>query len=291
MYPAPIEEYHAPTSLEGALELLSRHGGSAKILAGGQSLMPHMKARLVAPRILVDINRIAGLDSSRDAGGALEIGALVRLFQAADDARLRRDYGALAEAAAAIGDRQVRNRGTLVGSIAFAANYGDVAPAAAVLDASVVIARSGTTRTQPIAEFVKGVAAVDLAAGEMVTALRLPAPAPRSGSAYVKFGRVYQDRAAIGVAVWLAVDAGGRCHGARIAIGGLPAHPFVRVDGAEALLAGKTADGALAAAAGAAAAATVVTQSDELASAAYRTQLILTGVPRALELARERAAR
>ena len=143
MYPDPIDEYHAPTDLAEALDLLSRFGANAKILAGGQSLLQQMKARLVAPRILVDLNRVRGLDEIRETDSSLEIGALVRFHRAADDETLRRSFTALAEAAASIGDRQVRNRGTLVGSITFAANYGDIAPAALALDAKVVIAGSG----------------------------------------------------------------------------------------------------------------------------------------------------
>jgi carbon-monoxide dehydrogenase medium subunit len=290
MYPEPIEEYHAPTDLAEALALLSRLGASAKLLAGGQSLMQQMKARLVAPRILVDLNRVRGLDAITEAGGALEIGALVRFHRAADDEHLLERFTALAEAAAAIGDRQVRNRGTLVGSVAFAANYGDIAPAAAALAAKVVVAGGGRTREQPIEDFVRSAGVLDLAATELVTALRVPLPPARSGSAYVKHGRVYQDRATIGVAAWAAVDSAGRCAHVRIAIGGLT-RPIERAAAAEEALRGKPCDATRLAEAGEAAAASLRTQSDELASAAYRTQLLRVQVPKTLEVALGRARR
>ncbi len=291
MYPEPIEEYHAPTDLTEALALLSRGGGSAKLMAGGQSLMQQMKARLVAPRILIDLNRIRGLDEITEADGALEIGALVRLHRAADDRHLHERFGALAEAAAAIGDRQVRNRGTLVGSVAFAANYGDIAPAAAALGATVVVAGGGGhTREQPIEDFVRGAGVLDLAATEIVIALRVPVPPARSGSAYVKHGRVYQDRATIGVAAWVAVDGAGHCADLRIAVGGL-ARPIERAAAAEEMLRGKVCDAPRLAEAGEAAAASLRTQSDELASAEYRTQLLRVQVPKALEVALGRASR
>jgi aerobic carbon-monoxide dehydrogenase medium subunit len=292
VYPEPIEEYHAPTDLAEVLALLARLGSSAKLLAGGQSLMQQMKARLLAPRILVDLNRVRGFDQITEEDGALEIGALVRFHRAADDQHLRERFTALAEAAAAIGDRQVRNRGTLVGSIAFAANYGDIAPAAAALAAKVVVAGGGggRTREQPIEDFVRGVGELDLAATEIVTALRVPVPRAGSGSAYVKHGRVYQDRATIGVAAWAAVDSAGRCADVRIAIGGL-ARPIERAAAAEEALRGRVCDAPRLAEAGEVAAISLPTQSDELASAEYRAQLLRVQVPKALEIALGRAAR
>jgi carbon-monoxide dehydrogenase medium subunit len=291
MYPEPIDEYHAPTDLAEALNLLSRFGANAKILAGGQSLLQQMKARLVAPRILVDLNRVRGLDEIRESDRALEIGALVRFHRAAEDENLRRRFTALAEAAASIGDRQVRNRGTIVGSITFAANYGDIAPAALALDAKVVVAGGDArnSRELSIDEFVKGVGLLHLSAGEIVTALRLPLPPARSASAYLKHGRVYQDRATLGVAVRVALAATGHCTDVRIAIGGL-AKPVERATAAEDVLRGHPADTARLAAAGAAAATSLGTQSDELASAQYRTHLLRIQVAKAVEIAVGRAA-
>jgi carbon-monoxide dehydrogenase medium subunit len=292
MYPEPIDEYHAPTDLNEALNLLSRFGVNAKILAGGQSLLQQMKARLVASRILVDLNRVRGLDEIRETDLAVEIGALVRFHRAAEDENLRSRFTALAEAAASIGDRQVRNRGTIVGSVTFAANYGDIAPAALALDAKVVVAggESGSTREESIDEFVKGVGFVHLDPGQMVTALRVPLPPARSASAYLKHGRVYQDRATLGVAVRVVLAAAtGHCTDVRIVIGGL-AKPVERATAAEDVLRGHPVDTTRVAAAGEAAATSLQTQSDELASAEYRTQLLRVQVTKALELAIGRVA-
>lgn len=289
MYPEPIDEYHAPRDLRDALDLLARHGEAAKVLAGGQSLMPLLKARLVSPRVIVDLNRVGELEGMREGGGGLEIGALVRFVDVLGDARLGRAFTALVEAAAAIGDRQVRNRGTIVGSIVFAANWGDVAPAAAVLDARVVVAKAGAApREQPVAPFVREIGRPALAAHEIVTSLRLPAPLPRSGSAYVKHGRVHQDRATIGVAALVALDADGRATSARVAVGGLGSSPIVRASAVEAALHGRAPDAAALAEAGELAAA-LETQSDELATAEYRRQLLRVHVPLAIERALARA--
>lgn len=285
MYPEPIEHYHAPTELSEALQLIAGAGAGAAILAGGQSLMPQMKARTIAPRSLIDINRISGLDAITFDAEAVTIGALVRLATAAKEAGLRGPYAALAEAAAAIGDRQVRNRATLVGSIVFGANYGDIAPAAAVLGGTLVIANAapaGAVRNASIEAFVRGVGQCDLRPGDLVTAIRIPLLPASSLSCYLKHGRVAQDRATLGVAVWLDCDAGGACSQLRIAIGGLGSHPIVRASAVEALLEGRRLRPELMQEAGALAAATLTTQTDELASAAYRSQLLRVYVPQAL---------
>ena len=289
MYPEPIDEYHAPGDLGAALELLSRHGAAAKLLAGGQSLMPLLKARLIAPRVIVDLNRVRELEGLRDVDGELEIGALVRFADVLDDARLRRDFTALAEAAAAIGDRQVRNRGTLVGSVVFAANWGDVAPALAALDARVLIAKTGATpREAPVAAFVGEIGRPALAPDELVTALRLPAPPARSGSAYVKHGRVHQDRATVGVAAFVTLDADGRAASALVAIGGLGSSPVVRAAAVEEAIGGRILDATAFAEVGERAT-SLETQSDELATAEYRRQLLRVHVPLAIERALARA--
>jgi aerobic carbon-monoxide dehydrogenase medium subunit len=289
MYPEPIDEYHAPRDLGAALELLARHRDGAKVLAGGQSLMPLLKARLVAPRVIVDLNRVSALEGVRDVDGGIEIGALVRFADVLDDARLRRDFTALVEAAAAIGDRQVRNRGTLVGSLVFAASWGDVAPAAAVLEARVVVARAGAAeREEPVGAFVRSAGRTALGADEIVTALRLPLPAGRSGSAYVKHGRVHQDRATIGVAARVTLDPDGRSAAVRVAVGGLGAGPIVRPSAVEAALHGRPLDAAALAEAGELAA-SLEAQSDELATAEYRRQLLRVHVPLAIERALARA--
>jgi carbon-monoxide dehydrogenase medium subunit len=290
MYPEPIEHYHAPRTLADALDLLAQAGGDTAILAGGQSLLPLMKARVAKPRVIVDINHVADLDGIRfDADGALEIGALVRLATAAQAPRLTGPRGALADAAAGIGDRQVRNRGTLVGSVVFGANWGDVAPAVAVLDGEVILAHAetGATRRIAIGEFMSAAYRAHPRRGDLVTAIRLPQPAATSASAYLKHGRVAQDRATLGVAVWLALDDRRACAEIRIAIGGLR-QPIERAGAVEAMLHGQRLSPELMDEAGALAATTLESQSDELASADYRSQLLRACLPRALACALER---
>jgi carbon-monoxide dehydrogenase medium subunit len=184
----------------------------------------------------------------------------------------------------------VRNRGTLVGSIVFGANYGDIAPAVAVLDGALVVANAmpgAGMRTAAIADFIRGAHDCDLEAGDLVTAIRIPRQPMAAASCYLKHGRVAQDRATIGVAVWLAGDAGGACHAVRIAIGGLR-HPVVRASAVETILQGQRLTPALMQEAGALAAATLGTQTDELASADYRSQLLRVYLPQALASAVQR---
>jgi CO/xanthine dehydrogenase FAD-binding subunit len=289
VYPEPIAEYHAPRTVAEVLDLLQRQDRRARILAGGQSLMQQLKARSVGTDLLIDINRVAGLDSIAADDRGLALGALVRFAVAASHPALEGAYAALAEAAAAIGDRQVRNRGTLVGSIAFGAHWGDIAPAAAALDGELVIARrqggaGEAHRSAPLAAHA-------LARDELIVALRLPPAAPGSGSCYLKHGRVAQDRATLGVAAAIVRDRAGRCLKARLAVGGLAGQPFVHAHTVEALVAGKLVDDALLETAGAEAARAIATVADELASADYRTQLLRIYVPRALALAHARGAR
>lgn len=291
MYPEPIEHYFAPTTLAEVFELLRQHGGTARILAGGQSLMQQMKARRLAPRTLIDINRVRGLDAISVDYAALHLGALVRFSTAAKHPALRDGYAALADAAAAVGDRQVRNRGTLVGSIVFSANYGDIAPAAAALGAEVIVARAdpvqsaGQERWLAIEQFVVGPGCCDLQAYEIVTGLRVPRPPAAAASCYLKHGRAAQDRATLGVAVRIGRNRAGSVTDIRIALGGLANHPIVRAHAAETALQAQICTPALLDEAGGIAAESIATQTDELSSAAYRTQLIRVYVPRALETA------
>lgn len=285
MYPDPIALYCRPQTLAEVVALLTTHGNAARIIAGGQSLMPQLKARVVKAQALIDINRVAELDAVAVNNDSIYCGALVRMAAAARDADLCTHASALAEAAAAVGDRQVRNRGTLLGSLVFAAHWGDIAPAAAVLDARVHLLGPQGQRELPIEAFIVAPGQTALSPQEIAVGLSLPRALPNSGSVYLKHGRVQQDRATLGVAVALTRDERGHCATVKIAIGGLAQHPIVRARAAEeALLAGRLDRDSLRSAA-AIAARTVATQDDELASAAFRTHLIEVYVERALELA------
>ena len=148
MYPARFE-YHAPASLEDALELLDRYGDEGKVLAGGQSLIPFMKLRFASPGALVDINRIEGLDSIQEENGFLSIGALVRHKDCERSDALKGRYGVLADAAPQISDPVVRNRGTVVGSLAHADPQGDWGSALLAAGAQLEVVSSGGTRSDP----------------------------------------------------------------------------------------------------------------------------------------------
>jgi carbon-monoxide dehydrogenase medium subunit len=289
MYPEPIEQYFQPTTLAAALQLVATHGTGAHILAGGQSLVPALKARAVAARALIDINRVTELSTLTASAEGLCLGALLRLTAVAHDPLIGRTASALAEAAAALGDRQVRNRATLVGSIVWAMHWGDIAPAAAALGASLRLAGPTGRRDVGVESFVLGPRHTALRAQEMVLALRLPTPPPHTGSCYLKHGRAVQDRATLGVAVCLTRGPDGRCAEVSIALGGLAQHPICRATQIEDRVRGQILNAALLEDLKHWAPTTITTHTDELASAAYRRQLIGVYVPRALALAWQRS--
>ena len=288
MFPNHIENYFAPSELSEVLQLLSSRD-NAKLIAGGQSLIPLMKTRLFSPATLIDLNRVEGLDGISRQGDQLHIGALVRHQQAARDPLLRRNHEVLCEAAANVADRQVRNRGTLVGSLVFADYTSDIAPAVIASDGRLCIAgANGGTRTVNVEDFILGPFSCDLKPDEVVTTLVVPVVTGRSGGVYLKHGRVAHDRAMLGVAVSITLDEAGTCRTVRIALGGVLPRAS-RVPQAEAALMDRAPDALVLEAAGEAAAAAVETTSDELASAAYRSQLIRVTIPEAVAVAVQRA--
>lgn len=285
MYPAPIDAYFSPESLEESVALLGRFGPRCRVVAGGQSLLPLLKAREIRPDALIDLNRVRGLSRLELEGGFVGIGALVRHRDLTRSSALGGAYGALVDAAGAIGDLQVRNWGTPVGSLAHRDHTGDIAPAACVLEGRLhAIDEAGAEANDSLAEFLQR---ADL---EPRLITRLEFPRAGGGSAYQKYGRVEQDRAILGVAVWLeARDT--RCVAARVAVGGLipGARRLQEVEAA--LVAAELDDAGLSEVADLAAR-TTPTQTDALGSAAYRCQLLRVGLPIAVKraLLRARAA-
>jgi len=207
MYPASFE-YHAPPTLDEALSLLERYGDDAKILAGGQSLIPVMKLRFAAPDAVVDINRIPGLDGLGEENGALRIGALVRHRTCEHSQLLRGRYGVLGEAAPLISDPIVRNLGTVCGSLAHADPQGDWGSAMLAIGADVEARRPGGVRTIPIEEFFLGPFTTALEPAEIVTGVRVRDPGARAGGAYLKLERKVGDFATAAVAVHLSLSNG-----------------------------------------------------------------------------------
>ena len=207
MYPASFE-YVAPTTLDEALAVLEEHGDEAKVLAGGQSLIPLLKLRFAAPRVVVDINEISELDHMEEQGGALHIGTLVRHKACERSELLRTRYRTLGDAAPMISDPIVRNRGTVGGSLAHADPQGDWGSVMLATRAEIVARSDGNTRTIPIDEFFEGPFTTVLEPTEILTEVRVPDPGARSGRTYLKLERKVGDFATVGVAVHVSFANG-----------------------------------------------------------------------------------
>ena len=220
MFPASFE-YAAPPSLDEALPMLAEHGDEAKVLAGGQSLIPLMKLRFATPAVLVDLNRIPGLDFVEESGDALRIGPLARNSQLVESELLEQRYPVMAAAAPQISDPLVRNLGTLAGSLAHADPAGDWGSVMLALGAEVVARSASGERTIPIDELLQGPFTTTLEPTEIVTEVRVPQPPDSAGGTYLKMERKVGDFATVGAAVSLDLDDGkiGRAGIALTAVG------------------------------------------------------------------------
>src|SRR5256884_3234294 len=287
MKPAPFD-YFAPATLDEALALLAEHGGDAKPLAGGQSLLPAMNFRLARPAVLVDLNRIAELAYVR-ADSGVSIGAMTRQRTVERSDVVARAAPLLAEAMPSIAHPQIRNRGTVGGSIAHADPSAELPAVMLALEARFQ-ARSATgERSIPAGEFFKGMLETALEPGELLVEIAIPPLPGRSGTAFVEMARRHGDYALVGVAAVVTLDPRGRCKTARrsmLSVGDGP----IRATEAEKVLAGQTpSEELLRAAADAAATRDVDPPSDIHASAAYRRPLVAVLTRRALARAFERA--
>jgi carbon-monoxide dehydrogenase medium subunit len=278
MYPANFE-YIVPSSLHEALTVLSE-SENAKVLSGGMSLIPLMKMRLVRPTTVVDISRLPGLDTITDEGDHIAIGALVKHAETASNALVREHATALAQAAGATADVQVRNQGTTCGSIAHADLAADQ-PAAALALGAVMVADSVRGQRQiPAAEFFVDTLTSALADDEILVGIDIP----KGGrSAYAKLGRRGgdSDYPIAGVAVWVQ-GTDGSVVDARIAVTGVSSKPYLASASAEAVVGGNGSEDAIAAA-GAHATDDVVVLEDLYGSVEYREHLAGVYVKRALE--------
>jgi aerobic carbon-monoxide dehydrogenase medium subunit len=207
MYP-PRFQYFAPATLEEALSTLERLGDEGKVLAGGQSLIPLLKLRFAAPGALVDINRIEGLDTLAEDGGALRIGALVRHKTCERSGLLRGRHRLLGDAARQISDPLVRNLGTVAGSLAHADPQGDWGSVMLAARAEVTARGPSGERTIPIDDLLQGPFTTSLAPGEVITEIRVPDPGARASGTYLKLERKVGDFATVGVAVQVSLDDG-----------------------------------------------------------------------------------
>lgn len=207
MYPARFD-YVAPTSLDEVIAVLGERGDDAKVLAGGQSLIPVMKLRFAAPELIVDLNRVPGLDTLAEDDGELRIGALVRHKACERSPLLRGRRRLLGDAAPLIADPLVRNRGTVCGSLAHADPQGDWGAVMLAARASVVAQGPSGSRTIPIDELIVGPFTTSLAPDEVITEARVPDPGPRTSGTYLKLERKIGDYATAAVAVQVTLANG-----------------------------------------------------------------------------------
>ena len=275
----PVEfGYERASSIDDAIAKLGASSGG-KVIAGGHSLVPLMKLRLSEPGRLVDISRIPGLSGIKEAGGRIEIGATTTHADIAASALLRDKCPMIAEAAAEIGDPQVRNRGTIGGSIAHADPAADFPAVVLALDADILLKGKGGARTVKASAFFKGFYDVDLAPGELIVGVSF---APIKSAAYAKLHQRASHYAVVAAAVALEVK-GGVIQSARVGLTGATTHA-VRLAGVEKALAGKKAN-EIGAAVASAAGEVADVNADLHASADYRKAMIPVFVKRAVERA------
>ncbi len=283
MIPATFA-YDRPTSVAEALELLARHQGDAKVLAGGQSLIPLLKLRLAHASRLIDIGRLGELRAIRDLGdGGVGIGALATYRDVLGSRLATTRAPLLALAIPDIGDVQVRNRGTLAGSIAHADPAADMPAVVQALDAQIVLRSRNGERVVPAVSFFEGPFATDLAEDELLTEIRIPAQPVGAGMAYRQLEQPASGYSIVGVAAVIA-SAGGSVTTARIAITGVGGVAY-RASAVEAALVGTSGDAQAIAAAAAHAADGVMVASDIHADAVYRAEMARVYTRRAIEAA------
>jgi len=280
-------EYFRPKTLAEAAQLLKKHKG-ARLLAGGHSLLPAMKFRLATAKALVDIGAIKGLSGIKARGKTLEIGATTTHAEIAASALVRKSCPILAEAAAQIGDIQVRNRGTIGGSIAHADPAADFPTVLVALGATVLAKGPKGARKIPAEKFFVDLFTTALTPGEIVTAVAVPSYGKGTGGAYLKHPHPASRYAVVGVAAILRLEDG-KVARANLVVGGTTPNP-VRVAAVEAALTGRKPDAAsIAAAAGKVASAIDDPLSDTYASGEFRVHLATVMAKRALMTAAERA--
>ncbi len=284
----PRFEYFAPRTLHEALTLLADRGDRAKVLAGGQSLIPLLNFRLAHPDALIDINRVADLAYVRASDGGVAIGALTRQHAVERSEMVRTRAAIVAEACRLIGHLPIRHRGTIGGNLAHADPASELPAVIVALEAELTLASASATRTVSADSFFVGPLSTTLAPGEMLTEVRIPGVPARTGSAFVEMARRAGDYALVGVAALITLDGAGRCQRARVALCGVGPTP-VRARAAEEALAGQAPAGAALDEAASRAAAATSPPSDLHASAEFRRRLARHFTREAIETAARRA--
>ena len=281
-------DYLAPTSVDEAVALLQAHAGEAKVLAGGQSLIPMLKLRLAEPALLIDINRIPGLGYVEERDGALRIGALAREADLESSAVVMQRYGILSDTTAVIADPLVRNSATVCGNIAHGDPGNDHPATMIALDATFIAHGPRGERRIPARDFFLGLFSTALNEEEILTEIAIPKPAPRTGGVYMKLERKVGDYATAGVAVQVTLDGADSCVRAGIGLTNVGAMAIEAVR-AQDFLRNKPLDAATIAQASEIAASEADPLEDRRGSAEYKRDVVRVLTARALRLAASRA--
>jgi carbon-monoxide dehydrogenase medium subunit len=287
MYPAPFE-YHSPATVQEALSLLAKFQDDAKVIAGSQSLVPLMKLRLASPAHVIDLRKVPGMVGINESGGMLQIGAMTTHWALETNELVRARVPMMSEAAGQIGDAQVRNMGTIGGSLSHADPSADWPAVTVALDASVQIVSAKGERSIKVEQLIVGPLTTSLAPGEILVQVRVPLPAGRTGGAYEKLPHPASRFAIVGVAAAVALDAKGGIQAARIALTGL-ASKVTRASRVEQALQGKASDAATLKVVSARAADGIELRADLIGSADYKAHLAAVYTERALRRAVARA--
>jgi len=284
----PAFEYLRPKTIPEAVAFLAQYGDDAKILSGGQSLIPMMKLRIARPAYLIDINRISGLSYVKEEAGFLKIGGLTREADLEASALIRSKYPVILDTAHVIADPQVRNLATVAGNLAHGDPANDHPATMLALGAQIVATGLAGERIIPIEEFFLSVFSTALKPGEILTEIRVPIPPPRSGGAYLKLERKVGDFATAAAAAQIALDGKGAVQKVGIGLTNVGPTP-IKARKAEEFLRGKKVDEANARQAGQLAAEEAQPSSDLRGPAEYKRGLVKELVKRALSRAVERA--
>jgi aerobic carbon-monoxide dehydrogenase medium subunit len=286
----PAFEYLRPNTIPEAIAFLQQYGDDAKILSGGQSLIPMMKFRLARPGRLIDINRISGLDYIKEEGGYLKIGGLTREADLEHSALIHEKYPILFDTSRVIADPQIRNMATLAGNLAHGDPANDHPATMMALGAEIVATGPQGQRVIPVESFFITLFTTDLEHDEIVTEIRIPTPPPKSGGAYLKLERKVGDFATAAVAAQLTVDGQGACQKVGIALTNVGATP-IKATKAEEFLRGKKLDEANIAQAAQFASEAAQPSSDLRGPEEYKRGLVKELTKRALVRAYERASK
>lgn len=283
-----VFDYHVARTVDEAIALLGQYGDDAKLLAGGHSLVPTMKLRLAQPGHLIDIGRISGLAYIREEHGHVALGAMTTYRQIETSDLLRRHFALLPEGTSLIGDQQVRNRGTIGGSVAHSDPAADMPGLVLALKAAIVVRGPKGQREIAADNFFKDLFATALESNEVVTEIRVPLLPAHSGSAYEKLANRASHYAVVGCAAVVTLNADRTCKAASVVITGASVKP-TRATAVEHALVGKVLDEATLAAAASHAADGLELVEDIHGSKAYRAQMAAVITKRALARAVERA--